>query len=206
MDKEKKELEYYQWINLKASLVLGFVMALSSPIVHIWMVQQISTDFYKLVAFCNELVILLIFFVLDKRDENGNPRILKKLRIYFVPIIVIGCSVFIVANIFGVLDVRIRFLILCTLDGMVSYLWKVAMNDLWNNLISGTDLTAWVNRIGKYDRLGAIVGATVILFINLHIEIALALQCVAYCYMGYCDYRVYKGTKDRAYKKAEEGL
>jgi len=195
----KKELSYYQQLNLKATLILGLVMAASSPLIHVYMIQSISTDFYKLVAFLNELLLLFVFFVLDKRDEDGNPKVLKRLRVCFVPVVVVGCLVFVVANLTGMFDVRIRFLILCTVDGVVTYLWKIAMNDLWNNLISGTDLTAWINKCGKYDRLGAIVGATAIHFVNLSVEIALMAQCIAYIYMGYCDYRIYKGTKHLAY-------
>lgn len=203
MENDNKGLSYYQQLNLRSTLILGLVMAGTSPIIHVYMIQQISTDFYKLVAFINELLLLFVFFVLDKRDDDGNPKVLKRLRVYFVPVVVVGCLVFVAANLTGIFDVRVRFLILCTVDGVVTYLWKIAMNDLWNNLISGTDLTAWINRCEKYDRLGAIVGATIILFVDLWIEVALMAQCIAYIYMGYCDYRIYQGTKNQTYRNVE---
>lgn len=197
----KEELSYYQRINLRANLIMGLVMAYTGPLTHVYMIQHISTGFFKVVAFLNELLVLLIFFYLDKRDENGNPKILKKLRLYFAPIVVGGCIALIVANTMGLIDVRIRFIVLATIDGMFSYLWKVCMQDLWNNLINGTDLTAWTNKIDKYDRLGAIIGATAVLFMNPDIEVALGIQCIAYLYMGYCDYKIWKHTKGAAYKQ-----
>ena len=90
---------------------------------------------------------------------------------------------------------------LSTINGVVSYLWKTCMNDLWNNLINGTDLTAWINSCNKYDRIGAAVGATLILFMDLGIELALAMQCAVYIYMGYVDYKIYTGLRSQAYNK-----
>ena len=196
---ETKDLTYYQRLNLRANAVMGLVMAATSPIVHVQMIQEVSVDFYKFIAFLNELLVLIIFFYLDKRDEDGSPKIIKKLRLYFLPIVVCGCISFIAANFMGLIDVRVRFIIIASTEGIFGYLWKVSMEDLWNNLIHRTDLTAWINKIGKYDRLGAIVGATAILFITPELEVALGVQCLAYVYMGYCDYRIWKGTKDQAY-------
>lgn len=196
---ETKDLTYYQRLNLRANAVMGLVMAATSPIVHVQMIQEVSVDFYKFIAFLNELLVLIIFFYLDKRDEDGSPKIIKKLRLYFFPIVVCGCISFIAANFMGLIDVRVRFIIIASTEGIFGYLWKVSMEDLWNNLIHRTDLTAWINKIGKYDRLGAIVGATAILFITPELEVALGVQCLAYVYMGYCDYRIWKGTKDQAY-------
>ena len=60
-------------------------------------------------------------------------------------------------------------------------------------------MTAWINQCNKYDRIGAAAGATIILFLDLGIEFVLFVQCVAYCYMGYIDYKIYQGTKEVAY-------
>ena len=196
-----KDLKYYQHLNLKLNTIIGAVFAATAPLIHVYMIQHINTDFFKIINFLDEALVFGIIYMLDKKDENGNPKILRKLRLYFIPIIVTGMVAFIFANLLGLLDVRIRFLMLSTINGVVSYLWKTCMNDLWNNLINGTDLTAWINSCNKYDRIGAAVGATLILFMDLGIELALAMQCAVYIYMGYVDYKIYTGLRSQAYNK-----
>lgn len=202
--KDHKEMSYYQNLNLIASFIMAFVMASTSPFVHVYMIQHISVDFYKIVNFLNEISIMAILFWLDRKDENNNPKIIRKLRFYFIPIVIGGCILYITANISGLIDVRIRFIILSTLDGIFGYLWKICMEDLWNNLIHNTDLTAWANKISKWDRIGAAIGATIVLFANIGIEIALTIQCLAYCYLGYTDYISYKNLKNQAYSEFKE--
>ena len=199
--KDHKDLSYYQNLNLLASFIMSFVMATTFPFIHVYMIQHISVDFFKIVTFLNEISIMIILFWLDKKDENNNPKIIRKLRFYFIPVVVGGCIFFIFANISGMIDVRIRFIVIATLDGIFGYLWKICMQDLWNNLIHKTNLTVWTNKISKWNKIGAVAGASIILFINIGIEIALTLQCVAYCYLGYTDYLTYKNLKKQAYSE-----
>ena len=187
--------------NLKSNAMMGFIMSFTSPVIHVYMIQSIEESFYKIVMFLTELIHVFIFFYIDKRDEEDQPVTLKKVRLYFLPIVVCGCFCFIIANIFGMIDVRVRFLVLASVEAFFSFLWMTIMNDLFNQFIHASDLTAFTNRIGKVDRIGGLLGSCCILVVNLGIEAALILQMIGYVTMGFVDYKIYKVLryKEKAY-------
>lgn len=195
-----KNLEKMKTLNIQINFIMGIIMSFTSPVIHVAMIQAISADFYKIVMFTSEIISIFIFFYIDKRDKDDSPVNLKKARLYFLPIVVGGCTCFIVANISGMFDPRVRFLILASVEAFFSFLWATIMKDLFNQLIHSTDLTAFCNKVGKFDRVGRFIGAALILVVNLGLEAALLIQIIGYVSMGVVDYKIYKTLKKDAYQ------
>lgn len=87
-----ENLEKMKTLNIQINLVMGIVMSFTSPVIHVAMIQAISADFYKIVMFTSEIISIFIFFYIDKRDKDDSPVNLKKARLYFLPIVVSGCT------------------------------------------------------------------------------------------------------------------
>lgn len=187
-----KNVEQCKRLNIQVNALMGFIMAFTSPVVHVYMIQSIEESFYKIVMFTSEIISVFIYFYIDKRDENNQPVNLKQMRLQFLPVVICGCLSFVIANIFGMIDVRIRFLLLASLEAFFSFLWATIMKDIFNQFIHKTDLTAFTNQVGKIDRVGRLLGGLLILVVNLGIEAALILQMIGYCAMGIVDYKIYK--------------
>ena len=198
---EKSKLEHFTAWQFRMRFIAGVVFAFTSPVIHIYCIQQVSEDFFKVICFLDEMLSLIIMFGLDKRDKDGNPTLIIKMRMYFYSIIVIGSLMFIIANLSGLFDVRFRFILLATTSGVSNYLWMTMMRDLWNNLMDGTTLTAFDNRSDKYDRLGAFIGAITIIFCHINIEFAIGAQCLCWCLYGFIDWYIYKNCRKEAFNE-----
>lgn len=193
-------LEQMKKLNIQINFIMGVVMCFTSPVIHVAMIQAVSEDFYKIVMFVEESISIFIFFYIDKRDKDGSPTNLKKIRLYFLPIVILGCTCFVIANIFGMIDVRVRFLILASVEAFFSFLWATIMRDLFNQFIHATDLTAFTNTVGKWDRVGRIIGGALLLCVNLGLEAALIIQTIGYVSMGFVDYKIYTTLRKDAYQ------
>lgn len=198
-----KNIEKCMTWNIQINAIMGFIMSFTSPVIHVYMIQSIEESFFKIVMFLTEVISVFIFFYIDKRDEKNQPVNLKKIRLHFLPVVICGCLCFIIANIFGMIDVRVRFLILASVEAFFSFLWATIMRDIFNQFIHATDLTSFTNRVGKIDRIGRLLGGCLILVVNLGIEAALVLQMIGYVSMGVVDYRIYKTLRydENAYDK-----
>lgn len=64
--------------NLRTSLIMGIGMALTVPVIHVYMIQHISAEFYKTVVFLEEILALISFILLDKKNKSGNSIVLNK--------------------------------------------------------------------------------------------------------------------------------
>jgi len=184
-------IEKAKQINLTSGFIISLFLTVTNPTIHVYMIQSISTEFYKVIEFLNNFLGLSIFFLIDKKDENGFPVFLYSLRKYFVLIIIIGTSLFVLSNFLGLYDTRIRFVMLAIIEGTSSLIWGTIIGDLFNQVIHNTDLSLYFNKAGKYDKVGSIIGAFLMLIVDLNIEIVLGIQCLIYIYMAYCDIRIY---------------
>ena len=186
------KLEFSKKLQIFSCVLSGMVFGGTDPIVHIYMMQSIGDDFYKMITFIQEVVTLFIFVYVDKRDKNGESKALKHVRRYFIPIIVMGEILFIGANALSLIDTRIRFLMLASIQAITMHLWIVGIDDIWNREISGSDLTLWNTKCTKFEMLGSMIGVSLIQFIPIDIEMGLLIQCIGYFLLGVIDYKIYK--------------
>lgn len=187
----QEKIELAKLWNLKANAVIGVGMALTVPVIHVYMIQHISADFYKIVIFLEQILALLSFILLDKKNEKNEPINLIRIRRYFVPIVIVDIFLFFCSNAFYWYP-EIRFILITILDGTSSIIWVLVMQDVFNQVLSGTDLTVFTNKLQKTERIGSVVGVTVLVFVDLSLEMALLLQITAYSYMAIYDIKIYK--------------
>ena len=195
MDREKAVYRCKQVSYLNA-MIMAIAWAGTSPIVHSYMISHISTDFFKIVCFISEAIGVVVYYILDMRNKKDEPIVIVKMRRHFIYVVMFGAFAMILANASYFIDIRLRFLAIAFLQGTFSCIWKNCMMDLWNLTVSGTELTIFNVKVTKFDRLGAIVGATAILFIDMDVDIALGIQIVSYTFLAGCDIYVYKKLKE----------
>lgn len=190
MNLEEKIEKAKVW-NLRSNVVMGIGMSLTWPVIQVWMIQHISGDFYKIVVFIQELLALLFFVLLDKKDEKGLPINLIKARRYFIPFVVIDILLLLFSN-FMYFIPEVRFILVTIANGSSSVIWVLVMQDIFNQVISGTNLTVFTNKLEKVHKFGSIAGITILLFLDLSLEAALVIQSFAFVYMAYYDVKIYK--------------
>ena len=67
------------------------------------------------------------------------------------------------------------------------------MQNAINNTIRGQDLTIWQSLARSYEMYGSLAGGLAILLIgDMHIELAIAIQCIANLFMGLTDLKARK--------------
>lgn len=186
--------------------IMAMAFASTSPVIHSYMISNISTDFYKVSCFVSELVGVIIYYVLDIRNKDDKPIIIIKMRKHLVCIVVLGVICLMIANASYLIDIRARFILISLTQGILGCIWKNCMCDLWNLSISGTELTIFDIKSSKFDRLGAIIGATAILFIDMDVNTGLVIQILAYITLAICDIYVYIKLKKIGIYSKEEGV
>lgn len=197
----ENEIKKYQLIGLVGGFVLNLVISSTFPTINVYMIQNISTDFYKATFLIENITSFIIYYIMNKRDTMNKLIILEKIRTHFVKVLIYSNIIYAIANIAGASTPEIRFLILATFDCIAMCLWNVIMSDLWNNVLEKSEITDYNNRGDKYNTGARILGAGFAVLTDFNIVICLVLQSIAFLILSISDYIVYKGLFSKAYNK-----
>ena len=86
-----------------------------------------------------------------------------------------------------------RYIGMAVINAISTTLWVCVMQNAINNIIRGQDLTIWQSLAKSYELYASLTGGLAILLIgDMHIELAIAIQCVANLVMGLTDLRAKK--------------
>ena len=87
----------------------------------------------------------------------------------------------------------VRYIGMAIINAVSTTLWMCIMRNSINNVINGEELTIWQSLSKSYELYASLAGGLVILLIgDMHIELAIAIQCLANLFMGLTDLRARK--------------
>lgn len=83
-----------------------------------------------------------------------------------------------------------RYIGMAVINAISTTLWVCVMQNAINNTIEGQNLTIWQSLAKSYELYASLAGGLAILLIgDMHIELAIAIQCTANLLMGLTDLR-----------------
>ena len=86
-----------------------------------------------------------------------------------------------------------RFIGMAVINAISTTLWVCVMQNAINNTIEGQNLTIWQSLAKSYELYASLAGGLAILLIgDIHIEVAIAIQCTANLIMGLTDLKARK--------------
>ena len=164
---------------------MSFVYSATSPTVHIYFMQLIST---QVLAAANLLNIGLAALV------NSTIKSARELyHRYFLPIIIADVTCFWIVSLSSIEYPVVRFLGFAIINAISVTLWTVIMKDSINSVLNGTSLTEWSALSEAFELYGAFLGGIIAVFCsNLDVELCISFQCIANMMMGITDFVAYK--------------
>ena len=181
MNKKQK-----RWL-LVGPVIFSFVMAMTSPIVHIYFMRLIDAS---VLAVANMISVGIAAMTNTSVTRKGFLEWYDK---HFTLIVVTDVLLFTVISFAGMEWATIRFIGMAIINAISTTLWVCIMQNAINNTIKGQDLTIWQSLAKSYEMYASLVGGLAILLIgDIHIELAIAIQCTANLFMGLTDLKAMK--------------
>lgn len=171
-------------------MLVSFMYALTSPVIHIYFIKQIGPD---ILAITNMLSVGLAAVV---NSTVPNDKIKELYRRNFITIVVVDVLCFCAFSILGMEYAAIRFIGFAVLDAVSTNLWVVIIKNSINRCISGDKLTDW-DALSKSCALYAGFVGGIIAFLcsdmfTDYIELCILGQCICNLTMGITDIKAFK--------------
>lgn len=174
------------WL-LIGPVVFSFALAMTVPVIQIYFIRLISPN---VLAISNMLAVGLAAIV---NTSITKERFLKWYDKHFTFIIITDILLFVVVSCAGMEMAAARYIGLAITSAISTTLWICVMQNAINNTIKGQELTIWQSLAKSYEMYASLAGGLVILLIgDMHIELAIAIQCTANLFMGLTDLKARK--------------
>ena len=174
------------WL-LVGPVIFSFAMAVTTPVIHVYFMRLIDAS---VLAVANMLAVGIAAMTNTSVTRKGFLEWYDK---HFTLIVVTDVLLFTVISFAGMEWATIRFIGMAVINAISTTLWVCVMQNAINNTIEGKDLTIWQSLANSYEMYASLAGGLVILLIgDIHIEVAIAIQCVANLVMGLTDLRAKK--------------
>lgn len=169
-------------------VLLSFVYALTSPIIHVYFVSLISPRVMAIAALISTGLAAIVNYTItvDKFKEWYQR--------HFLFIVVSDIIIFCLVSFTSINMPEIRFLGFAFINAVSTCLWVMVMKNLVNNIISDGDERTKFDALNNYTCLCAsFLGAILaIIFVEIPVEYCIAAQCVVNFIMGCTDYYSFK--------------
>lgn len=168
--------------------VMTFAFALTSPIVQIYFIKLVDP---QVLAIANMLGVGLAAAV---NATVTKDKWLDWYREHFLWIVTIDVVSYAVICYAGTeCDATYRFIGLAITDAVSMTLWAVVMRGAVNDIIDGERLTKWSSFSDGCKLAASFLGGTVLFFlVDMPIEVALSIQCIANLFCGVTDVHAYR--------------
>ena len=187
-------LEKFKKLQLLVVFINSLVFVYSGSLVRLFIIREIDDDFYKFIVWLEQILLILVFLFVDRKS------ILDKLRDNFNKVVLLSISIFVAGNLAGLFCIEVRVVITTISDCVTEYLWFITIDDMWNNILSKSDITLWNNRQQKFRAIGAIIGSSLLLVYSCSFDQCLIIQAVIYSFCGLTDLYIFNKLKGVAYK------
>ena len=155
-------------------VVFSFAMAVTTPVVHVYFMRLIDAS---VLAVANMLAVGIAAMT---NTTVTKEKFLEWYDKHFTFIIVTDILLFVVVSYAGMEMAAMRFIGMAVINAISTTLWVCVMQNAINNTIEGQNLTIWQSLAKSYELYASLAGGLAILLIgDIHIEVAIAIQCTA---------------------------
>lgn len=174
------------WL-LIGPVVFSFALAMTTPVVHIYFMRLIDAS---VLAIANMISVGIAAMTNTSVTRKGFLEWYDK---HFTLIVATDVLLFAVISFAGMEWATMRFIGMAIINAISTTLWICIMQNAINNTIKGQDLTIWQSLAKSYEMYASLAGGLVILLIgDMHVELAIAIQCTANLFMGLTDLKARK--------------
>lgn len=174
------------WL-LVGPVIFSFMMAMTTPVVHIYFMKLIDAS---VLAIANMISVGIAAMTNTSVTRKGFLEWYDK---HFTLIVVTDVLLFTVISFAGMEWATIRFIGMAIINAISTTLWICVMQNAINSVVKGKELTIWQSLAKSYEMYASLAGGLVILLIgDMHIELAIGMQCMANLFMGLTDLRARK--------------
>lgn len=181
-----------RWL-LIGPVIFSFAMAMTTPVIRVYFIRFVNSD---ILAISDMLAVGIAAIT---NTTITKEKFLELYDKHFKFIVATDVTFFIIVSCAGMEMAAMRYIGMAVINAISTTLWVCIMQNAINNTIKGKDLTIWQSLANSYEMYASLAGGLVILLIgDIHIEVAIAIQCVANLVMGLTDLRAKKLlTKER---------
>ena len=181
MNKKQKS-----WL-LVGPVIFSFAMAMTTPIIQVYFIRLVNPN---VLAVSNMLAVGIAAIT---NTTITKERFLRWYDKHFTLIIVTDILLFVVVSCAGMELAAVRYIGMAVINAISTTLWVCVMQNAINNTIEGQNLTIWQSLAKSYELYASLAGGLAILLIgDIHIELAIAIQCTANLFMGLTDLKARK--------------
>ena len=174
------------WL-LVGPVIFSFAMAMTTPVVHVYFMRLIDAS---VLAVANMLAVGIAAIT---NTTITKEKFLEWYDKHFTFIVATDVMFFIIVSCAGMEMAAMRYIGMAVINAISTTLWVCVMQNAINNTIRGQDLTIWQSLARSYEMYGSLAGGLAILLIgDMHIELAIAIQCIANLFMGLTDLKARK--------------
>lgn len=174
------------WL-LVGPVIFSFAMAMTTPVIRVYFIRFVNSD---ILAISDMLAVGIAAIT---NTTITKEKFLEWYDKHFTLIVVTDVMFFIIVSCAGMEMAAMRYIGMAVINAISTTLWVCVMQNAINNTIRGQDLTIWQSLARSYEMYGSLAGGLAILLIgDMHIELAIAIQCIANLFMGLTDLKARK--------------
>ena len=174
------------WL-LIGPFIFSFAMAMTTPVIRVYFIRFVNSD---ILAISDMLAVGIAAIT---NTTITKEKFLEWYDKHFTFIVATDVMFFIIVSCAGMEMAAMRYIGMAVINAISTTLWVCVMQNAINNTIRGQDLTIWQSLARSYEMYGSLAGGLAILLIgDIHIELAIAIQCIANLFMGLTDLKARK--------------
>ena len=174
------------WL-LVGPVIFSFAMAMTTPVIRVYFIRFVNSD---ILAISDMLAVGIAAIT---NTTITKEKFLEWYDKHFTFIVATDVMFFIIVSCAGMEMAAMRYIGMAVINAISTTLWVCVMQNAINNTIRGHDLTIWQSLARSYEMYGSLAGGLAILLIgDMHIELAIAIQCIANLFMGLTDLKARK--------------
>ena len=178
--------EQRRWL-LIGPVIFSFAMAMTTPVIRVYFIRFVNSD---ILAISDMLAVGIAAIT---NTTITKEKFLEWYDKHFTFIVATDVMFFIIVSCAGMEMAAMRYIGMAVINAISTTLWVCVMQNAINNTIRGQDLTIWQSLARSYEMYGSLAGGLAILLIgDMHIELAIAIQCIANLFMGLTDLKARK--------------
>lgn len=175
-----------RWL-LVGPVIFSFAMAMTTPVIRVYFIRFVNSD---ILAISDMLAVGIAAIT---NTTITKEKFLEWYDKHFTFIVATDVMFFIIVSCAGMEMAAMRYIGMAVINAISTTLWVCVMQNAINNTIKGKDLTIWQSLANSCEMYASLAGGLVILLIgDIHIEVAIAIQCVANLVMGLTDLKARK--------------
>ena len=174
------------WL-LVGPVIFSFAMAMTTPVIRVYFIRFVNSD---ILAISDMLAVGIAAIT---NTTITKEKFLEWYDKHFTFIVATDVMFFIIVSCAGMEMAAMRYIGMAVINAISTTLWVCVMQNAINNTIRGQDLTMWQSLARSYEMYGSLAGGLAILLIgDMHIELTIAIQCIANLFMGLTDLKARK--------------